>query len=170
MKFIPIFTKGIQLSILLFTLSYCTRQKEINEDNTSDLSPPVLNQYENVKKAQADSLLTITIFVSETTNRLNDIGKTLARINSTFNAERRNMALEIGEEIFRLNKKHLELKAKNRSLLVNKDAASLEFEASLINEIDMLEIAVSNFKKIEYSSGHKTKDSFWMTMQKAHRN
>lgn len=147
MKFIPIFTKGIQLSILLFTLSYCTRPKEINEDNTSNLSPPVLNQYENVKKAQADSLLTITIFVSETTNRLNDIGKTLARINSTFNAERRNMALEIGEEIFRLNKKHLELIAKNRSLLGNKDAASLEFESSLINEIDMLEIAVSNFKE-----------------------
>jgi len=144
MKFVSGSTKSIQLLILLLTLSHCTGA---NESKSDDFPATVSNQYETVKQTRDDSLLPIDIFVVETTERLNEIGDRLAEINSTYNTERRNLAFEIGEEIFRLNKMHLEVKAKTRFLIENKDVANLEFQASLINDINLLEAAVSGFKE-----------------------
>lgn len=144
MKFVSGSTKSIQLLILLLTLSHCTGA---NESKSDEFPTAVSNQYETVKQTRDDSLLPIDIFIVETTERLNEIGDGLAEINSTYNAERRNLAFEIGEEIFRLNKLHLEVKAKTRFLVENKDDANLEFQASLSNDLNLLEAAVSGFKE-----------------------
>jgi hypothetical protein len=144
MKFFSGSIKSTHLLILLLTLSHCTGA---NESKSDEFPAAVSNQYETVKQTRDNSLLPIDIFVVETTKRLNEIGNTLAEINSTYNAERRNLSFEIGEEIFRLNKMHLEVKAKTRFLIENKNDANLEFQASLINDLNLLEAAVSGFKE-----------------------
>lgn len=144
MKFVSGPTKSIQSLILLLTLSHCTGA---NESKSIEFPASDSNQYESVKQAQDDSLLPIDIFVVETTERLNEIAYGLAEINGTYNAERRNLAFEIGEEVFRLNKMHLEVKAKIRFLVANKDDTNSEFRGSLINDLNLLEAAVSGFKE-----------------------
>lgn len=151
MKFIPVFRRGLQFPILLVALSYCSQPLKNDMENTNitaEETNAVSENKETSRPIAADSLLDMRKYLGIATYRLNEIEDSLDKINTQFNAEKRNLSLELGGRVYQLNKKHLELKTRIRKSLNSTDAASrLELEATLTDELDLLEAAISIFNE-----------------------
>lgn len=150
MKFIPVFRRGLQFPILMVALSYCTQPLKDERENTNMMAEEttaVLENQETSVQVASDSLLDMRKYLGVATYKLNEIEHSLEKINTQFNAERRNLSLEMGGRVFQLNKKYLELKTKVRKSSNSTDASWLEFEAILTNELELLEEAISIFNE-----------------------
>lgn len=119
-----------------------------NTNITAEETNAVSENKETSRPIAADSLLDMRKYLGIATYRLNEIEDSLDKINTQFNAEKRNLSLELGGRVYQLNKKHLELKTRIRKSLNSTDAASrLELEATLTDELDLLEAAISIFNE-----------------------
>jgi hypothetical protein len=148
MKIVSALYSCLLLLLFLFSLNHCTAPEvttpvKTNEDsdNFSDTSP----ESAVLEEMRQDSL-TFERNKIVLTKKLNELEGKLERFNIEFNNERKDLSLVRGGEIFQLNKKHLELKARLRESLTYTLTWS-ESHATLTEELETLEKAIGDLEK-----------------------
>ena len=151
MKLKSAFNISLLSSILLFEFSYCAQPKEIHNGDipVKEIAEQSndLEMKDNPTLFETDSMTSFRIYLNLSDTKLQNIGRELDQMNSWITTENSDMTLALGGELFQLNKKRLELKTIIRKSLDNADTSFEALEATLTEDLEILEASVSDFKE-----------------------
>lgn len=151
MNVLSIMRKGLLSLALISGFSYCTEPaKEKNEKAALEIQD---NQIEALKineefsLAVIDSVFEFQEYINATKFRLSENTKNLDDIKSEFKSDKSKIMLAFEGEVFKLNKKNLELKSRVNDSLKYQTGLEDPYFTELDKEIGILESSITDLRK-----------------------
>jgi hypothetical protein len=150
MNVLSIIRKGLFIVAFVSVFTYCGKPaKEKNEKAALEIQDLIdtLKVNEEFGLVVINSVFEFQEYINATRFRLSENTKNLDDIKNEFKSEKSKIRLAFEGEVFRLNKKNLELKSRvNDSLKYQISLSDLYF-TELDKEIDILESSITDLRK-----------------------
>ncbi len=151
MNVLSIIWKGFLSLALVLGFSYCAQPaKEKNEKAALEIQDnqiEAMRGKEEFKLIVIDSVFEFQEYINETQFRLSENTKNLDDIKRELKSDKSKVRLAFEGEIFRLNKKNLELKSRVNDSVKYHNSLGNPFFNEIDKEIDILESSITDLKK-----------------------
>jgi hypothetical protein len=151
MNVLSIMRKGLISLALVSGFSNCTKPaKEKNEKAPLEIQSnqiDALKGNEEFRLEVIDSVFEFQEYINATKFRLSENTKNLDDIKSEFKSDKSKIRLAFEGELFKLNKKNLELKSKVNDSLKYQTGLEDPYFTELDKEIGILELSITDLRK-----------------------